>query len=259
MDAPFVARLERFGAVDSTQEIVRGWLAAGVPEVCVAVADVQRRGRGRQGRTWEVPPGAGLLVSCGFRPAWLAARHGWRLVAVAALAMADAAEEVAGLRDGTVGLKWPNDLVAESPGGTLRKLAGVLAETAGDATSLSTAVVGTGVNVQWDRDAFPPAFAGDMTSLSELAGRPVDRDALLDAFLGRLELRHEALRLGRFDAGAWSARQRTTGRRVTVELGGGAIEGLAEGVDPGTGALLVATGEGLVRVDSGEVTRCRVA
>lgn len=259
MATPFVARIERFGAVESTQEIVGGWLGGGVPEVCVAVADVQRRGRGRHGRAWEVPSGAGLLVSCGFRPTWLGASSGWRLVAAAALAMADAAEEVAGLRDGTVGLKWPNDLVAEGANGALLKLAGVLAETTGDGTALATAVVGTGMNVQWERAAFPATFAAAMTSLSELSGRPVDRDALLEAFLARLETRHEALRLGRFDAGGWSVRQRTTGRRLTVEVGGAAIEGIGEGVDPATGALLLATDDGVVRVDSGEVTRCRLA
>ena len=36
-----------------------------------------------------------------------------------------------------------------------------------------------------------------MTSLREVAGgRPIDRDALLEAFLGRLEARIEALRGG---------------------------------------------------------------
>ena len=259
MRGPFVSRLERFGTVGSTQEIVAAWLAAGVPEVCVVTADIQEHGRGRQGRSWQVPSGVGLLVSCGFRPEWLAPPRAWRLPAVVALAMADAAEEAAGLRDGAVGLKWPNDLVAEGPSGDLLKLAGVLGETTGDGTRLETAVVGIGVNVQWDREAFPPAFAASMTSLSELAGRPVDREALLDAFLGRLEARHEALRSGHFDLGGWAARQRTTGRALSVDVGGVTVTGVGEGVDPETGALLLGTGGGTVPIDAGEVVRCRVA
>ena len=236
------------------------WLAAGVPDPCVAVADQQRAGRGRHGRTWAAPPGTGLLVSCGFRPAYLAPGDAWRLGAIVALAMLDAAEEVAGLRDGTLGLKWPNDLVADGPDGALRKVAGVLGETTAQGAELATVVVGIGVNVEWAERDFPPELAPSMTSLSALGGgRPVDRDALLGGFLGRLESRLEALRDGRFDAGGWSARQRTTGRRLTVEVGDREFDGRGEGVDPTTGALLLATADGILAVDAGEVTRCRVA
>ncbi len=256
---PFPARLERFGRVASTQSIVAGWLAAGEPEVCVAVADEQTAGRGRHGRAWTAPPGAALLLSVGFRPGWLPASGAWKLAAIVALAMTDAAEDVAGLRDGRLGLKWPNDIVAPDPDGGLRKVAGVLGESTVADGGLQTVVVGIGVNVQWSAADFPPDLAGGMSSLSEVsAGRPVDRDALLAGFLDRLEPRLEALRGGRFDAGGWDRRQQTTGRQVAVEVGGREIEGIGEGVDQGTGALLVRTGEGIVPVDAGEVVRCRV-
>ena len=309
--ADFPARLERFAEVDSTQRIVAAWLAAGTPEVAVAVADVQTAGRGRHGRHWEAPTGAALLCSCGFRPAWLAPRHAWRLGATVALAMLDAAEETAGLRDETLGLKWPNDLVvvvpaqdgsaesaaavelaaaepaaiagpvsvataargapaaggaAQASGGTapptrgdaLLKLGGVLGETSGTGERIATAVIGVGVDVHWAARDFPPAFAASMTSLSEVARRPVDREQLLDAFLARLEPRYEALRAGRFDAAGWSARQRTTDRVVGVALGDRSLEGLALGVDPDSGALLVEV-DGVERsIDTGEVVRCRL-
>jgi BirA family transcriptional regulator, biotin operon repressor / biotin---[acetyl-CoA-carboxylase] ligase len=261
---PFVARLERFASVDSTQAVVAGWLAAGAPEVAVAVADSQTHGRGRLGRRWEAPPGSSLLVSCGFRPSWMAAAHSWRLGAIVALAMVDAAEETAGLGTGALGLKWPNDLATEDPDGRLRKLGGVLGEVALDVISptgtaaaggvprgnlptahvpqVASAVVGTGVNVAWPRVSFPADLAPFMTSLIELAGgRPVDRNVLLDAFLAHLEPRYEALRSGWFDQGAWWTRQLLTNRQVTVAVGGMVVEGEAAGVDPETGALLVET------------------
>lgn len=256
----FPARLERFGRVGSTQQIVAGWLAAGEPEVCVAVADEQQAGRGRHGRTWQAPPGAGLLLSAGFRPTGLPPDRAWRLGAIVALAMLDAAEEAASLRDGTLGLKWPNDLVAVGPEGALLKVAGVLGETSGAEGRIATAVVGIGVNVQWAATRFPPDLAGVMTSLSEVAGgRPVDRDLLLEAFLARLEPRYEALRSGRFDSGGWDERQRTTGRRLTVQVGDTSIAGVGDGVDPGTGALLLRGHRGTLAIDAGEVVSCRLA
>ena len=113
--AGFLARQERFVVVGSTNDVVRGWLADGTPEVCLAVADEQAEGRGRDGRRWVAPPGAALLLSLGFRPTWLLPDRAWRLAAMASLAMAEAAEHAAGLPEGTIRLKWPNDLVIEAP------------------------------------------------------------------------------------------------------------------------------------------------
>jgi BirA family transcriptional regulator, biotin operon repressor / biotin---[acetyl-CoA-carboxylase] ligase len=256
----FPARLEHFRAVDSTQRVVREWLEAGEPEVCVAVADHQTAGRGRQGREWIAPTGAALLLSAGFRPKGLEPRHAWRLGATVALAMRDAAEEVAGLKDGTIWLKWPNDLVAADDRRGVVKLAGVLGESVSGARRVQSAVIGIGVNANWKAADFPWLLAATMTSLRQLSGnRPIDNAALLDAFLARLEPRYEALLAGNFDAAGWTVTQVTTGRQVVVEVGGQSILGRATGVDPESGALLLAPDEKTVlTIDSGEVTRCRI-
>jgi BirA family transcriptional regulator, biotin operon repressor / biotin---[acetyl-CoA-carboxylase] ligase len=255
----FPSRLERFGSVDSTQRIVRQWLDAGTPEVAVAVAAHQSAGRGRQGRGWTAPAGAALLLSAGFRPPSLAARHGWRLAATLSLAMLDAAEEAGGLKDEMLWLKWPNDIVADAADGRLVKVAGVLGETAGTGHAVESAVIGIGVNTDWPAELFPPDLAPSMSSLRELSGgRPIDNEQLLEAFLDRLEPRYEALRAGTFDAGGWSRRQRTTGRQVELDLGEQRLAGLASGVDPESGALIVDMGGEQSRVESGEVVRCRI-
>jgi BirA family biotin operon repressor/biotin-[acetyl-CoA-carboxylase] ligase len=269
----FLARQERFGRIGSTNDAVRAWLAAGTPEVCLAVADEQTAGRGRAGRTWTAPPGAALLLSVGFRPAWLAPGHAWRLAAVVSLAMADAAEDAAGLRNHAIRLKWPNDLVIEADapdddagegGGPIRKLGGVIGETDGLGTDDPRVVVGIGLNAGWARDDFPPAIAAAMTSLGEASGgRPIDRALLLDGFLSRLEARVEALRVGRFPIDDWTARQITTGRIVRLEgHGSEPEEARALGLDPATGALVVAdsTAPGGERaVHAGDVIHARLA
>lgn len=241
MSAPTLGRVERFTSVGSTNDIVRGWLAAGEPEICLAVADEQTAGRGRNGRTWVAPPGAGLLLSVGFRPTWLATDRVWRLAAGVSLAMAEAAEQVAGLANGSIGLKWPNDLV-EHVDGPFRKLGGVLGETAGLGTADPRVVVGIGLNGNWRREDFPRELAPAMTSLQAMGGdAPIDPGALLDSFVVRLDAVIGALRDGTFEARRWVDRQVTTGR--TVELvdddGAGRLVA-AVGVDPHTGALRIA-------------------
>jgi BirA family transcriptional regulator, biotin operon repressor / biotin---[acetyl-CoA-carboxylase] ligase len=259
----FLSRQERFAAVRSTNDVVRGWLAEGTAEVCLAVADEQTAGRGRSNRAWVAPSGAALLLSLGFRPAYLAPDRMWRLAATVALAMCDAAEETAGLPARTLRLKWPNDIAVNAPGGQgLRKLAGVLGETRDAGTDEVAAVVGIGVNADWPRDRFPTELAGTMTSLREVSrGRPIDSDALLGAFLVHLEPRVLALRDGYFDVEGWHERQATTGRIVRVEMPDGeAIVAKAVGVDGASGGLLVELADGGEReLLAGEVTHVRLA
>ena len=245
--AGWLGRLERFDVVGSTNDVVAGWLRDGTPEVCVAIADEQSAGRGRNGRTWTAPTGVSLLCSIGFRPTWLEPDHAWRLGAIVSLAMAEAADEVAGLPPGTVRLKWPNDLVVADPlSGGARKLAGVLGETDGLATAEPRAVIGVGVNVDWARDDFPPELALGMTSLSEAAeGRPIGRAALADAFLAALAPLVEGLRAGTFPADAWRERQLTNGLAVRLAWPDGVEETVtAVDVDADSGALLIRSLDG---------------
>ena len=239
--AAWLSRFERFDVVGSTNDVVSGWLREGTPEVCIAVADVQSGGRGRNGRSWAAPPGAGVLVSVGFRPSWLGIGHTWRLGAIASLAMAEAAEIASALRIGKIRLKWPNDLVAiDRASGHVRKLAGMLGETDGLGTPDARATIGVGINVDWPRDKFPAELADSMTSLTDLAGRSVDREVVLYVFLERLERAIAALREGTFPAEEWSRRQLTNGTIVMLEGPNGTSETVvAQDVDTETGALLV--------------------
>jgi biotin-(acetyl-CoA carboxylase) ligase len=199
--------------------------------------------------------------------------------------MADAAEEIAGLPERAIRLKWPNDLVVQISGPDalllgeldpdaaarrlaapieIRKLGGVLGETDAVGTVGVTAVVGIGVNADWPAETFPPELAGSMTSLREASGgRPIDLALLLDAFTARLEPRILALRGGRFDVGDWVGRQLTRGLEVTIRDAAGDSETVrALGVDSVSGALVVedpAAPTGERHVLSGEITRLRVA
>jgi biotin-(acetyl-CoA carboxylase) ligase len=149
----------------------------------------------------------------------------------------------------------------------LRKLAGVLGESDGLGTDDPRVVVGIGINADWPAAEFPPELAETMTSLREAsAGRPIDRSALLDGFLDRVDGRIDALRAGYFDLAGWAARQSVTGRLVTLEGTGDGPAADREpvralGIDAMTGGLVVEhaaalTGERVVH--AGEVVRVRL-
>jgi BirA family biotin operon repressor/biotin-[acetyl-CoA-carboxylase] ligase len=246
-DPPFEVR--RFDSIGSTNSYLLDQARQGAPEWLVAVADHQTQGRGRLGRRWEAPPGTGLLVSVLLRPV-LPPERLHLCAATVALATADACAQVAGV-DAT--LKWPNDLVLGD-----RKVAGVLAESdssapGGPAGSVAV-VVGVGCNVDWPG---PPDVGG--TSLSEAAGRPVDRDALLDALLHSLAGRYPALADpaggGRITEEV-RRRSATLGRRVRVERAGDPLVGKAIDLTE-EGHLVVETTRGRVAVATGDVVLLR--
>src|ERR1700722_10107955 len=144
-------------------------------------AAYQNRGRGRQGRTWATPPAArALTFSVLLRPAAVPpGGRGW-LPLLAGVATARALRAAAAV---DAVLKWPNDVLA---GGA--KLAGILAEQAGDAI-----VVGIGINVGARAEDLPPRGPGALpaTSLAILRAAgpdavPPDRTALLAALLAEL-------------------------------------------------------------------------
>jgi BirA family transcriptional regulator, biotin operon repressor / biotin---[acetyl-CoA-carboxylase] ligase len=228
--------VRRSAEVDSTNRVALDLARSGAPEGVVVAACSQTAGRGRRGRTWDAAPGSALLVSVLLRPASGAAPLHLAVAGVS-LAAADACEAVAGFRPG---LKWPNDLVVGD-----RKLAGVLAEVAGDAV-----VVGVGLNVASAAPWPPGAVAAE-----EVAGRSVAVDRLLDAFLAALG--------GRYPPGDWAAvaseyrRACTTiGRVVRVDLPDGSFTGAAADVSD-DGRLLVDVGTCRRAVEAADVVHLR--
>jgi BirA family transcriptional regulator, biotin operon repressor / biotin---[acetyl-CoA-carboxylase] ligase len=218
----------------------------------VLAAEQQTGGRGRLGRTWATPPAAGALTfSVLLRPAAIPpAARGW-LPLLAGVAAARALRAAAAVE---AVLKWPNDVLADGA-----KLAGILAEQAGDAV-----VIGIGINVGARREDLPPPRPGALppTSLALLGAASTDRTALLAAVLGELgEWYQRWTPAG--DATACGLREEylrrcaTIGTAVRVELPGGArLTGTATGIGP-AGQLLVDTGDGPVPVTAGDVIHVR--
>lgn len=135
----------------------------------VLVTEEQTAGRGRAGRDWHCPPGAGLMFSVALDlPAVPIDRRGW-VGAVLGLSIVGALRSEAHVE---ASLKWPNDVLIDGA-----KCAGILGEVAG-----GRLIVGSGINISLTRAELPRA---DATSLV-LAGGRRDRPALLAGILNEL-------------------------------------------------------------------------
>lgn len=231
-------------SVGSTNELAGELAAAGAEEGTLVLADEQTAGRGRLGRSWLAPAGSSLLLSLLFRPSWTPPQA-VRLTMICSLAAAEAIEEQTGLH---VNLKWPNDVMIDG-----KKVGGVLTELSVIGGVLDYAVVGVGLNVNFD-PSLTPQLSDSATSLLRESGRPVSRLSLLAALLGQVESNYGRALAGWMPHQAWSARLETLGRWVQVVTPNGQEEGLAETVDA-DGALLIRRSDGRpVRVLAGDVT-----
>ena len=171
----------RYEEVSSTNDVAKA-LAREGEEAAVVIARSQRAGRGRRGRTFESPAGAGLYVSVLWRPL-CSAEDLLPLTAMAAASVAMAIERVCGT---AIGIKWPNDLVLHG-----KKIAGLLTEPAiGSDGGVEYVVLGLGLNVR--AVAFSPEVAAIASSLETELGVTVDTTALEAAVVEALEqtLRH---------------------------------------------------------------------
>jgi BirA family transcriptional regulator, biotin operon repressor / biotin---[acetyl-CoA-carboxylase] ligase len=194
---------------ESTQELARE-----LPEGGVAACDKQTAGRGRRGREWYSPPGAGLLFSLALEPHTAPDRlPAFSLVA---------AEALCTVCDPRAMVRWPNDVMIEG-----QKVAGVLPELRD-----SKLVVGFGVNVNQTPSGLPEQARVPATSLRIERGGEVDRVELLVDLLVELERRYDA-----FERDGFAGLERDELRGHTVQLVGGR-RGLCEGVDE-LGRLIV--------------------
>ncbi len=221
----------------STNDEAARLARAGARHGTIVIAKAQRAGRGRDGHTWESPPG-GLYLSAVLRPPLplpdvppMTLAIGIGLCA-AARAMGAPAH-----------LKWPNDLLVHG-----RKLAGVLVESQSQGSRLEAVVVGIGVNL-----TVQPADLAAI-ALAEAAGMSIDREAFVAALLANVERwidRYIAVGLEAI-VPAWHDRM-ATGLAARATIDGAPLLGQMEGLDL-DGALLLRDDSGRVhRVHAGEV------
>ena len=220
----------------------------------VVLAEEQTAGRGRRGRSWTAPPRSSILMSVLlFPPPHLASAVpesafgcAW-LTVLGAVATAEVVSAWTG-RDATI--KWPNDVRVDG-----RKIAGILVERASppgrpaaDGSAGEPAcgvVIGIGLNVNLDRDAFPSDLRVRATSLRiERDGTTVDRSEVARDLIRRLDHWYDAsLSFGcEILNASWRARSEHFGRIVRVATPSGPRAGRLVDLDVRNGLTLALEG-----------------
>lgn len=229
--------------IDSTNaELLRRPAGTGVQAL---LAERQTAGRGRRGRPWVSPLAAHLYLSLQRRfDGGVASLSGLSIAVGVAVAEALRAQGFT-----AVGLKWPNDVIADG-----RKLGGILIEFGGEDGGFVRAVIGIGINVRMPATA-AAGIDQPWIDLATLAPDLPSRNAIAGGVLGALLA---ALREFAADGLSpflprWRALDACAGKPIDVIAGDRRTSGIALGIDGG-GALRVRHSDGEHRYHSAEVS-----
>jgi BirA family transcriptional regulator, biotin operon repressor / biotin---[acetyl-CoA-carboxylase] ligase len=200
-DSPFAA-IEYVEVTDSTNADALALLGNERFFGHTIVAEYQRRGAGRKGRSWSARPGTALLLTT-ILPRAFDTDAVWIVPYWVALGVRQAL-----LHCGIpTELQWPNDLLLAG-----RKVAGILCQSRVTGASAHVAC-GVGINVMRlpgtpDEIEPPPAFCSDAA--------PVDRAALLHAVLTEYDRARFLLDQPERVAGLWERAAGLPGRRYRI-------------------------------------------
>lgn len=238
--------LRSLSITDSTNRVALEWDDA--PHGATVTAGTQTAGRGRLGRSWSSPPGAGLYLSVVLRH--IAPQNEGRLALVVALAVAEAADQVVGRRFRT---KWPNDIIGTQTDGRFVKIGGILCEARGEGEKRRI-VAGIGLNLNHELEQLPQRPLFPASSLRLLTGHSLEVAEVLPVVLASLERNLNSL-----GEGAWPVLKEDFVTRCvglnevgTVTGSSGKIYGMLRGIDD-EGRLVISTSTGEQAIVAGDV------
>ncbi|MGH9913678.1 MAG: biotin--[acetyl-CoA-carboxylase] ligase [Pyrinomonadaceae bacterium] len=242
-----------FDSLPSTNTEAAKRAIEGAGEGLCIIAYEQSSGRGRQGRVWYSPCGAGLYFSIILRPEMPLAD--WPILnLMAAIAVHDLlCDFCVNDLDTKWDIKWPNDVLHRG-----RKLSGILSDIVGTPRGRAC-ILGIGINII--DAAIPENLRALTTSLMSASGKVFTIEELAGSLAAQLSIWYEKLATvsgTQQIIDAWTARSTyATEKYVRVMMTGVSGEEIIEGVTCGLeadGALRIKLANGLVRIiRSGDV------
>ena len=242
LNTEFVGRqLYFYHQVPTTMETARELAKKGAVEGTAVIAGTQTTGRGRLARTWLSPEGS-LAMSVILKPPL---ENLPQLVMIASLAVVRAIKQVAGLE---THIKWPNDIMLKG-----KKVCGILIENEVKGGRVNFAVIGIGINVNFNPLDFPE-IAEISTSLSHETGAEISNVELTSTLLFELERLYLEAQAGAAVYKEWQENMGTLGKRIKVNTGKTVEQGQAETITENGNLILRRDDGSLVEIVAGDVT-----
>jgi BirA family biotin operon repressor/biotin-[acetyl-CoA-carboxylase] ligase len=243
----FVASVETYATLSSTNDLAAQRAAENAGDLPrLIVARQQTAGRGRGANRWWTGEGS-LAFSLLIDPRQMGLtrlQHSSLAAMATGLAVAETIAPL--VSDRTVGIHWPNDVVADD-----RKLAGILIEGMPNRWQ----VIGIGVNVNNTIAAAPEELQRVVATLRDQTGRRHDPMPILLQLLQNLERRLKELAAApEQTAAATNAICLQRGKVLTVQHGQRTATGRCLGI-ASDGALRLETPQGIETLYSGVVLK----
>lgn len=248
--------------IDSTnrlaRRIVATYLADEVrPPELLVVALEQTAGRGRRGRSWTSPPGAGVyltrvlpLPDADGSPPYAEALSSLPLLVGVGIARAIGGILADAGSPSRCGLEWPNDVLIDG-----RKVGGILAESLAIGSGPPVALLGFGVNHA--RPRVGPELPDGATAVADHAADPPSLGGLARALVAAVEA--ELAHLGDLAHAVPAYRELSVhreGERLRCRTGDETVEGEFAGFDERGHLRLVCGGETIL-LAAGEIVEDR--
>ncbi|MBQ9421319.1 MAG: biotin--[Lachnospiraceae bacterium] len=182
--------VECFDVVDSTNHEMMKLAVDGAPNGQVIIANQQKRGKGRRGRTFSSPAGQGIYMSYLMIPPYEVKRRIassgnnslWSAITSwTAVTVAKTIYNLCGVRPD---IKWVNDLYMNG-----RKICGILTQTTFDAevSEIQNIIIGIGINVHEDYEDFPEEIRDIAGSIWSETGSRIIRAELASELIHALD------------------------------------------------------------------------
>lgn len=239
--------IQQYDTIDSTNLEARRLIQQGFGHGTVVAAETQTAGKGRLNRTWESAKGSGIWFSVILEPA-VSMQQMSQYSFVIAVAAAEGIRQSTGLE---AQVKWPNDILING-----RKVCGILLELVAERNQPVRLIAGIGINASQQTADFPEEVQAKATSLAMETGMAINRQAVLDAVLQRIDANNTRMEQEGFAAirNTWTALSCVTGKDVQiVQQGKALLHGTAVGLAE-DGSLLVETERGVEKIMAGDVS-----
>ena len=185
--------LIKVDATDSTNLHLKSLLLnATLADYTVVSAAQQLKGRGQRGAEWQSDPYKNLTFSVLKKHTGLTVKKSFVLNIVVSLSIYNVLHE---LNIPDLSIKWPNDIMSDTS-----KIAGILIENTFQGTSISSSILGIGLNIN------QLIFKGldSASSLKKITGITYNCDGVLHRVVEQLKYNFKRLAEGRGEA-LWKA------------------------------------------------------